>query len=104
MFEYFAGHAYQQGMDDYFELYDIFTYIYDDYSLAYRTGRNSIDSFTHYILDLYGEETTYEVMLFPETVEDITGKTWDVLEAEWVQYIKDKFAGKEIPEWTAEFS
>ncbi|MBO7184580.1 MAG: hypothetical protein J6V34_02145 [Oscillospiraceae bacterium] len=104
MFEYFAGHAYQQGMDDYFELYDIFTYIYDDYSLAYLTGRNPINSFTHYILDLYGEETTYEVMLFPETVEDITGKTWDVLEAEWVQYIKDKFAGKEIPEWTAEFS
>lgn len=99
LFYQFTGRTYQTGLDDYYEVYDILTYCEGSFKLDYLRGRNPSNSFTHYLLNLYGEDTVYQIMLFPETVVERTGKTWEELEAGWSQYLKDKFAGIEIPEW-----
>lgn len=88
-----TGRNYQAGVGDYFEAYDILCYITNEYELDYLNGRNGINSFSHYLIDCYGEETVYDMMLFPDTVEDITGKTWEELEDEWNLYMQDKYAG-----------
>ena len=41
-------------------------------------------------------------MLFPDTVIDVTGKTWETLENEWKQALMDKYADKETPGWLSE--
>lgn len=96
-----TGHTYRSGVDDYFEVYDILCYITGEYDFHYLAGRNAFNSFAHYLLDLYGEDTTYQLMLFPDTMESITGKTWGEQEADWLQHMADKFAGIEIPDWVA---
>ena len=93
------GRTYQPGVDDYFEGYDILCYITGEYELDYLYGRNAYNSFAHYLHDLYGEDTTYQLMLFPETIETVTGKTWEEQEADWLQHMADKFDGIEIPDW-----
>ena len=96
------GRAYQPGVDDYFEAYDILTYVCEYYELDYLVGRNPINSFTHYLLDLYGEDATYQLLLFPETIESVTGKTWEEQKADWLAHMAEKFAGVEIPDWVSE--
>ena len=77
-------------------------YATNEYELDYYNGRNAINSFTNYLIDLYGEDAIFNLMLFPETVWDITAKNWEELEAEWKQHIHDKYAGVEIPEWISQ--
>ena len=96
------GRAYQPGVDDYFETYDMLTYVCEYYELDYMIGRNPVNSFTHYLLDLYGEDATYQLLLFPETMESTTGKTWEEQESDWLAYMAEKFEGVEIPDWVAE--
>ena len=99
LFYSFTGRSYQPGVDDYFEFYDILCYATNEYELDYYNGRNAINSFTNYLIDLYGEDAISNLMLFPETVLDVTGKNWNELELEWTTHIKNKFRGVEIPEW-----
>ena len=99
LFYSFTGRSYQPGVDDYFEFYDILCYATNEYELDYYNGRNAVNSFTHYLIDLYGEDAISNLMLFPETVCDVTGKDWSELESEWITYLKSKFKGMEIPEW-----
>ena len=74
-------------------------YVTNEFELDYYNGRNAINSFTHYLIDLYGENAIFNLMLFPETVGDVTGKEWDELETEWISSVGNKFEGVEIPEW-----
>jgi len=97
LFYSFTGRTYRSGVEDYFETIDINCYIYDEFSLDYRNGGPSVNSFTRYLIKDFGEEAISNLMLFPDTVVDVTGKTWDTLKVEWKQYIMDKYAGKETP-------
>ncbi len=99
LFYSFTGRSYQPGVDDYFEFYDILCYATNEYELDYYNGRNAINSFANYLIDLYGEDAISNLMLFPETVLEVTGKNWNELEAEWITFLKNKFKGVEIPEW-----
>ena len=103
LFYHFTGRTYQSGLDDYYEVYDILSYCQGSFKQDYLKGRDEANSFNHYLINLYGEDTVYQIMLFPETVEDHTEKTWEELEAQWAQYLKDKYAGIEIPEWFDEY-
>lgn len=87
-----TGHNYQAGVDDYFEAFDILCFIMGEWDLDYLNGKNGINSISHYLIDLYGEETVYQLMLFPDTVQTVTGKTWDEHKEEWYQHMQDKFA------------
>lgn len=93
------GRSYQFGVDDHFETYDILCYITGEYSFDYLYGRNGINSFTHYLLDLYGEDATYQLLLFPDTMESTTGKTWEEQETDWLAHMAEKFEGVQIPDW-----
>lgn len=99
LFQAFTGRAYEPGTDDYFEVYDILCYCLEDYELDYLNGRNPINSFSRYLMDRYGERETLDLLLYPDTVESATGKSWDTLHAEWEQSIREKYAGVEIPSW-----
>ena len=103
LFYHFTGRTYQSGLDDYYEVYDILTYCQGSFKQDYLKGRSEGNSFNRYLINLYGEDTVYQIMLFPETVEDHTEKTWEELEAQWAQYLKDKYAGIEVPEWFDEY-
>lgn len=103
LFYSFTGHAYQPGLDDYFEANGISCYVLDEFSFDYRGGGPSINSFTYYLIKQFGEDAISNLMLFPDTVIEVTGKTWDTLKEEWKQYIMDKYAGKEIPDWLSEY-
>ena len=104
VFHAYTGRAYQGGVEDYFELYDILSYIYSDFAYDdYNMGRNPINSFLRYLIDLYGESTVSDLMLFPDTVDVVTGKTWDELGAEWEQHLRNKYAGFEIPDWLDQY-
>lgn len=91
------GREYQPGLEDYYNAYDIIAHI-NSYVLDYNAS-GGINSFTHYLLDQYGEDTVPQILLFPETVESVTGKTWDDLRAEWQEYMEKKFENFEIPDW-----
>ncbi len=96
----YTGRAYEGGILDYYEAYDILTYIYDGFDPTdYYNGRNPMNSFNRYLIDLYGEDAVCGIMLFPDTVTDTTGKTWEELQTEWEMHISDKYAGKGIPGW-----
>lgn len=91
LFYDYTGRSYEPGRDDYYEVMDILCYDSEYYKLEYQTGGEAHNSFCRYLVDLYGEESVFDVLLFPNTVEDATGKTWDSLRAEWEQYIREKF-------------
>ncbi len=97
LFQAFTGRAYESGRDDYFEAWDILCYYNDYYELAYRTGAQAHNSFSRYLIDLYEERVVYDLLLFPNTVEEVAGKTWEELCADWEQHIRDKFANVSIP-------
>jgi len=103
LFYTFTGHTYQPGADDYFEANGITCYVLDEFSFDYHTGGPSTNSFIYYLINDFGEDTVSNMMLYPDTVVDVTGKTWDTLQGEWKQYIMDKYAGKEIPDWLNEY-
>lgn len=96
LFYTFTGRSYQPGRDDFYEVMDILCYV-NDYYLLGGTGAQSLASISRYLIDRYGEEAVCGLMLFPETVEDVTGKSWEELESEWEQHIRNKYAGIEIP-------
>lgn len=102
LFHDFTGRAYEPGTDDYFEAYDILCYCFEDYELDYLNGRNPINSFSRYLMDRYGEGETMDLMLYPDTVESVTGKSWDTLQLEWEQSIREKYAGIPVPDWMLE--
>lgn len=90
-FQYGIGREYQGTLEDYYDAYDLLCFSWESYELDYYEGGNAINSFTHYLLTLYGEDTVTEIFLFPETVETATGKTWEVLQAEWQQQMEERF-------------
>ncbi len=103
LFYSFTGRTYRSGVEDFFETIDILCYIYDEFSFDYHNGGPSVNSFTYYLIKQFGEDTISNLMLFPDTVVEVTGKTWDTLKEEWKQYILDKYAGKEIPDGMREY-
>lgn len=99
LFYAFTGRDYQAGRNDYYEVFDILCYIDSAYVLSYNSGAASLNSIGRYLIALYGEDVVYDLLLFPETVEASTGKTWDTLIAEWKQHLQDKYSGVELPDW-----
>lgn len=97
LFHAFTGRAYETGRDDHFEAMDILCYYNNYYALSYITGVQAHNSFCRYLTDLYEERAVYDLLLFPETVETATGKTWEELRAAWEQHIRDKYADVQIP-------
>lgn len=97
-FHAYTGRSYQSGRDDFFESWDILCHVNDYYKLAYKTGAQAINSFSRYLIDLYGEREVYDLMLFPDTIEEVTGKTWEQLAFEWEKHIRDKYAGVQKPD------
>lgn len=93
------GREYRSGMDDYYDAFDLLCYLAGLYEFDYNTGGADWNSLTHYLLDRYGEDTVVRILLFPEIVETVTGKTWDDLEADWRQHMAEKFKDFEIPDW-----
>ena len=63
-----------------------------EWDLDYLHGKNGLNSIPNYLIDLCGEETVYQLMLFPDTVQTVTGKTWDEHKEEWYQHMQDKSA------------
>lgn len=92
LFRFIYGRDYKGGMEDYYDSYDLFCSGLTSYVFDYENGRNEWKSLTHYLLDLYGEETVTEMFLYSENVEALTGKTWEELQAEWWQHMAEKFA------------
>ena len=103
LFYSFTGHTYQPGVEDYYEANGISCYVLDEFDLVYRGAGPAVNSFTYYLIKDFGEDAIVNLMLFPDTVVDVTGKTWETLENEWKQSIIDKYAGKEIPSWLSEY-
>ena len=97
IFETYVGRPYESGRSDYFEAWDILCYINDYYKLEYLTGAQSLNSFSRYLIDLYGERKVYDLMLYPETIEEVTGKTWEQLASEWEAHIRQKYQDVEVP-------
>ncbi|MBR3704537.1 MAG: hypothetical protein IKM11_03500 [Oscillospiraceae bacterium] len=102
LFSDFTGRAYEGGMDDFYEAQSIFCYIFKEYDFNFLYGRNGINSLSKYLSGLYGEDAVFSFMLFPETIEDKTGKTWDEHKADWMAQLAEKFDGVEIPDWVFE--
>lgn len=96
------GRAYQPGWEDYYNANDLICYLNSLYVLDYDSGSSAWNSFTNYLLGLYGEDTVPQILLFPDTVETVTGKTWDDLKADWQQHMEKKFENFEIPDWVYE--
>lgn len=95
-----TGRAYRPGGEDFFEASDIACLINQDYQLDYNSSGPQ-DSMVGYLISLYGERTTSEILLFPETVEDVTGKTWTELETQWKQNLQNKYADVVLPDWVS---
>ena len=91
IFDTYVGRPYEFGRNDFFEAWDILCYINDYYKLEYFTGSQSANSFSRYLIDSYGERTVYALMLHPETIEEVTDKTWEQLALEWEVHIKNKY-------------
>ena len=100
LFNSFTGHTYQGRMEDYFEAFEVLSYVLEDFNLS---GGASINSFTYYLIRNYGENAVTNLMLSPDTVIDVAGKTWETLEHEWKQSMMEKYADKEIPGWLSEY-
>lgn len=96
LFQAFTGRDYESGRDDYYEVWDIMCYYNNYYELAYKTGAQAHNSFSRYLSDLYEERTVYNLLLFPETVETVTGKTWEELQSEWEQHIRKKYINVQL--------
>ena len=91
-----TGRAYQTERNDYYEAFDILCFAEDYYELQY-TRAESLNSFSRYLMDIYGEKTVCELMLYPDTVEEVTGETWVQLALKWEQHIREKYDGVKIP-------
>lgn len=91
VFTMYTGREYSPGADDYFESLDIYIHSYDAYAASYNSYNMGI-SLCHYLAGIYGEREVYNLLLYPDTVKEITGKTWDELLSEREQYIRDKYA------------
>lgn len=92
------GKPYSPGREAFYNVMDLLCYVNDYYRLK-GNGAESLDSFTRYLAGLYGEDVVCNMFLYPDTVEKVTGKTWDALQAEWEQFIRNKYAHVEIPDW-----
>ena len=96
----FTGHTYQSKVEHYYEVFDVLVYtLNDDFSLDYHKDGAFLNSFTYYLIKNYGEEAIIDLMLSPNTVNEVTGKNWDTLENEWKQSIVEKYSDKQIPDW-----
>ncbi len=98
LFYFYTGRSYQSGRDDYYEVMDIICHMNNMYTLKYHDGGPTM-SMSHYLIDCYGEETAYQLVAFPDAVEQITGMTWEELAAQWEQHIRDKYAHVDISDW-----
>lgn len=97
LFQALTGRAFQSGRADYYEAFDVMCFTGQYYELNYRTGAEALNSFSWYLTGLYGERTVYDLMLYPEQVQEVTGKTWELLRAEWEQMIRSKYETADIP-------
>jgi len=96
LFYTYTGRPYQAERNDYYEAFDILCFAEDYYELQY-TGAESLNSFSRYLMDIYGEKTVCDLMLYPDTVEEATGETWVQLASKWEQHIREKYAGVKLP-------
>ena len=104
LYESFTEHTYQEGTEHYFEVFDVLSYaLNEDFRLDYHKDGAFLNSFAYYLIKDFGENAVIDLMLFPDTVTHVTGKTWETLEIEWKQALMDKYAGKEIPSWLSEY-
>ena len=98
-----TGRHYAGGKEDYLEAYDVLSYCCKefDYDNALM-GRNPTNSMLHYLFIQFGEDVTTEMLIFPDTVKEVTEKTWDQLGTEWEEWLKNKYEyeGAEIPDLT----
>ena len=99
LFEQYFGHEYQGTRDDYFLVYDMYCFIADEYILDYNTGRNPINSFAYYLVTTYGEENTFDILLFPEKATLLTQKNWGELYNDWYTQLCGRFENQKIPDW-----
>lgn len=100
LFYSFTGHTYQTGTQSYFEVFDVLCYaLNDDFSQNYHKDGAFLNSIAYYLIQDYGINAVTDLMLFPDTVVDVTGKTWETLENEWKQSLINKYADKKIPSW-----
>jgi len=90
VFKMYTGREYCRETD-YFESYDIWVHSYNKYLSTYMQVGVGI-SLAHHLAGIYGEREVYNMLLYPDTVEEVTGKTWDELLEEREQYIRDKYA------------
>ena len=97
IFDAYVGRPYEFGRNDFFESWDILCHINNYYRLEYLTGAQSMNSFSRYLIDLYGERTVYNLMLYPKTIEEVTEKTWEQLALEWETHIRNKYKNVDIP-------
>ncbi len=97
LFYTYTGRTYESGRRDYYEVFDILCHVNNYYKFEYQTGAQTHNSFTRYLSELYGEDSVFDLLLHPDTIETVTGKTWKTLAAEWEQAIREKYADVVIP-------
>lgn len=95
------GREYQPVVEDYYNVCDVMCYL-NSYELNYKNGGGPINSITRYLLDQYGEEVVVQILVFTDTVESVTGKTWEELENDWRQYMDEKSKEIKVPDWAFE--
>ena len=92
----YTGHSYQGDMESYFEAHDVWTYELGDYSLENLTDGSPVTSFTYYLIRNYGEDAVCNLLLYPDTVMEVTGTTWEVLQNAWKESILNKYTDMEV--------
>ncbi len=97
LFYAYTGRTYQPGQADFFEANSILCHLNNLYTFS-KTQLAPAASMAWYLAEIYGEELTHLLLLFPDLVEPNTGKTWQELEAEWAQHLKNKYADVVVPE------
>ncbi len=91
VFAMYTGRDYSPGAEDYFESIDIYIHSYDAYAASYESYNMGI-SLAHHLAGIYGERAVYNMLLYPDTVEEVTGRTWEELLSERERDIREKYA------------
>lgn len=94
-----TGRNYTGSIEDYFEAMDVTCYIEENFALQATDPLAGSTSMGWYLVNLYGEAQTQQMLLGIQDVTAVTGKTWNELAAEWEQHIRDKYAHVDISDW-----
>ena len=99
LFTDMTGEIFNFEDKDIYLVCEITCYLFDEYSLDYKGGGASITALLYYLLNNYGEDTTWQLLTSPNEVQSITGKQWSEIEEEWKINLQEKYKGFEIPDW-----